>query len=195
MSPDDAARAGIFPRPTRRWLPRHFSVGVGGAASTDPGRGTTYSPTFGGAFDASLIGYVTPRVAWRAEAFVHLHDRSKTSESGLLADAPQPPCVNGACEDPRRETARRTSGASLGLEYHPMRGRTGVYGVAMLGMAGSNSYGDAGRCAGFAPSVGLGVLAPLSTKLDGFAVEARWRRVPTVLGAVNAGVLSLQLRF
>ncbi len=180
---------------TRRWMPRHFALGVGGVATSSPGRGTTYSPTFGGAFDASAIGYLTSSLAWRAEGFIHLHDRSVASETGILADAGDGHCAGAGCTTEPRETSRRTTGLGFGIEHHPMRGRVGVYTVAMLGAAGTNSYGDAGRCLGFAPSVGVGLLAPLSNGLDGFAVEARWRRVPTALGAVNAGVLSLSLRF
>ncbi len=193
--PAGTPATGFPPLPSHRWLPRVFSIGVGGVATSAPGGGTSYSPALGGAFDASAIGYVTPRVAWRVEAFLHLHDRSLASEPALLADAPERTCSGGRCEDELRETARRTSGASLGLEYHPMRGHVGVYGVAMLGVAGSSSFGEGGRCHGFAPSLGLGLLAPMSAGLDGFALEARWRRVPTVLGVVNAAVLSLELRF
>ncbi len=180
---------------TRQWMPRHFTLGVGGVATSAPGRGTTYSPTFGGAFDASAIGYLTRSLAWRAEGFVHLHDRSVASETGILSEAGTDHCTGAGCTNEPRETSRRSTGFGIGLEHHPMRGRVGVYTVAMLGVAGTNSYGDAGRCMGFAPSVGVGLLAPLSNGLDGFALEARWRRVPTALGAVNAGVLSLSLRF
>ncbi len=192
-SGDLSAQANETPK--RRWLPRHVSLGVGGVATSAPGRGTTYSPSVGGAFDVSAIGVVTSKVAWRVEGFMHLQDRSVASERGLLAKPLADACTGAECVHEPRETARRTSGFSAGLEYHPMKGRIGVYSVAMLGFAGSNSYGDAGRCLGFAPSVGLGVLAPLNAGLDGFAVEARWRRVPTALGAVNAGVVSLALRF
>jgi hypothetical protein len=168
---------------------------VGGVATSSPGRGTTYSPSLGGAFELAAIGQLTHKLAWRAETFVHLHDRSVASETGLLASPPADPCVGPRCTSERRETSRRTSGGSIGVEYHPVRGRVGVYSIATLGVAGSNSYGDAGRCLGFAPSFGLGLLAPLATGLDGFAIEARWRRVPTAIGAVNAGVMSLVLRF
>ncbi len=184
--------------PSRRWIPRHVSLGVGGVATSSPGGGTTYAPSVGGAFDIAAIGYVNATIAWRVEGFVHLHDRSVTSEAGLLnasRDASGDACAVGACEPAPRETARRTTGVGLGVEYHPMRGRVGVYTIAMLGAAGTNSFGDAGRCLGFAPSAGIGVLAPLSAGLDGFAVEARWRRVPTPIGAVNAGGLSFVLRF
>jgi hypothetical protein len=140
-----------------------------------------------------MIGYITPKVAWRAEGFLYLHDRSVASETGLLADAL--PCPAGNCAREPRETSRRSVGFGVGVEHHPMRGRVGVYTVAMLGAAGTNSMGEAGKCLGFAPSLGVGLLAPMSAKLDGFAVEARWRRVPTVLGSVNAGSLSLVLRF
>lgn len=198
LAPDSAApraAASITHIPPRRWLPRHVAIGVGGVATSPPGRGTTYSPAVGGAFDVAAIGYLTARVAWRAEGFLHLHDRSVASEPVLLANDPPPPCTGSACDHEPRETARRTTGAALGLEYHPMRGRVGVYGLMTIGVAGTDSYGDAGRGIGAAPSAGIGLLAPLSAGLDGFAVEARWRRVPTVLGAVNAGVLSLVLRF
>lgn len=181
--------------PTHRWMPRHVSLGVGGVATSAPGRGTTYSPSVGGAFDVSAIGLLTSKLAWRVEGFVHLQDRSVASERGLLAQPAPESCTGAGCSDEPREMARRTSGFSAGIEHHPMKGRIGLYSVAMLGVASSNSFGDAGRCLGFAPSVGVGVLAPLNTGLDGFAVEARWRRVPTVLGAVNAGVISLSLRF
>lgn len=179
--------------PAKRWVPRHLSLGVGGVATSSPDRGTTYSPTLGGSFDAALIGYITPKVAWRAEGFVYLQDRSVASETGLLADAL--PCPDNNCAREPRETSRRSGGFGVGIEHHPMRGRVGVYTVAMLGVAGTNSMGEAGKVLGFAPSLGVGLLAPMSAKLDGFAVEARWRRVPTVLGAVNAGSLSLVLRF
>jgi hypothetical protein len=201
VSPDSsAARAELHGRmalPARRWIPRHFSIGVGGVATSAPRQGTTYSPVLGGAFDASAIGHLTPSVAWRVEGFLHLHDRSVASEPELLAapSANRDACAGVSCGDEPRETSRRTSGAAIGLEYHPMRGRVGVYGVAMLGMAGSNSFGDAGRCHGFTPSAGLGLLVPMATDLDGFAVETRWRRIPTAVGAVNAAVVSLQLRF
>jgi len=190
----EAHRAASRAMPTRRWIPRHVSIGVGGVATSSPGQGTTYAPILGGAFDVGAIGYVAPTLAWRAEGFLHLHDRSVTSEAGLLA-SPNPNCAEGACAAIPRETARRTSGMGLGIEYHPMRGRVGVYTVAMLGAAGTNSFGNAGRSFGFAPSAGIGVLAPLSTGLDGFAIEARWRRVPTPIGAINAGALSFVLRF
>ncbi len=186
-----AHRAASRTVPTRRWIPRHVSIGVGGVATSPPGRGATYAPNIGGAFDVGAIGYVTPTLAWRAEAFLHLHDRSVTSEAGLLASQ----CVEGDCAAVPRETARRSSGMGLGIEYHPMRGRVGVYTVAVLGAAGTNSFGNAGRSFGFAPSAGIGILAPLSTGLDGFAIEGRWRRVPTPIGAVNAGALSFVLRF
>ncbi len=179
----------------RRWMPRHLSLSVGGVATSPPGRGTTYSPVVGGAFDLAAIGYLTRTVTWRAEGFVHLHDRDVASEQVLMESDPDNDCIGTECTDRRTETARRTTGFGVGVEYHPMRGRVGVYTLAMLGAAGSNSYGDAGRCLGFAPSLGVGVLAPLSAGLDGFALEARWRRVPTVLGAVSAGVLSFSLRF
>ncbi len=179
--------------PARRWIPQHLSIGVGGVATTSPGRGTTYTPTLGGSFDAAMIGYITPKLAWRAEGFLYLHDRSVASETGLLADAL--PCPDDNCVREPRETSRRSVGFGVGVEHHPMRGRVGVYTVAMLGAAGTNSMGEAGKCLGFAPSLGVGLLAPMSARLDGFAVEARWRRVPTVLGAVNAGSLSLVLRF
>ncbi len=181
--------------PSRRWMPRHVSLGVGGVATSAPGRGTTYSPSVGGAFDISAIGVLTSSVAWRAEGFVHLQDRSVASERGLLAEPSTDSCTDAQCRSEPREMARRTSGFSLGVEHHPMKGRIGLYSVAMLGVASSNSFGDAGRCLGFSPSLGAGVLVPLSAGLDGFALEARWRRVPTALGAVNAGVMSLSLRF
>lgn len=187
-------RAASLAVPARRWIPRHVSLGVGGVATSSPDQGTTYAPSLGGAFDVAAIGYLTATIAWRAEGFVHLHDRSITSEAGLLS-APGDACPIGTCGQQPRETARRTTGMGLGIEYHPMRGRVGVYTVAMLGAAGTNSFGDAGRCLGFAPSAGIGVLAPLSAGLDGFAVEARWRRVPTPIGAVSAGALSFVLRF
>jgi len=180
--------------PTRRWIPRHVSLGVGGVATSAPGQGRTYAPSVGGAFDVAAIGYLTATVAWRAEGFLHLHDRSVNSEVGLLAE-PRDVCPQGICLPEPRETARRTTGMGLGVEYHPMRGRVGLYTVAMLGVAGTNSFGDAGRCLGFAPSAGIGALVPLSAGLDGFAVEARWRRVPTAIGAVNAAALSFVLRF
>ncbi len=180
---------------TRRWLPKHVSLGVGGVATSAPGRGTTYSPALGGAFDVSAIGLVTRKVAWRVEGFLHLHDRSVASERGLLSQPAADVCTGSQCTSEPRETSRRTSGLSVGLEHHPMKGRVGLYSVAMLGVAGSNSFGDAGHCLGFAPSFGVGILAPLSDGLDGFAVETRWRRVPTVLGAVNAAVISFSLRF
>lgn len=187
-------RAASRAVPTRRWIPRHVSLGVGGVATSAPGEGTTYAPSFGGAFEVAAIGYITATLAWRAEGFLHLHDRSVISEAGLLASSIDV-CAVGACAPQRRETARRTSGIAAGIEYHPMRGRVGVYTVAMLGAAGTNSFGSAGRCLGITPSAGVGVLAPLSAGLDGFAVEARWRRVPTPIGAVNAGALSFVLRF
>lgn len=189
-----AARAKSFV-PDKRWLPRVFTIGVGGVASSPPGSGTSYSPVLGGAFAASAIGYLTPHTAWRVEGFLHLHDRAIASEPALLADEPERTCSGGVCHDELRETSRRTSGGSVGVEYHPMRGHVGVYGVAMLGLARSSSLGDAGDRLGFAPSVGLGVLAPMSAGIDGFAMEARWRRIPTALGVVNAAVLSLELRF
>ncbi len=189
----DARDADMRSMPARRWIPQHLSIGVGGVATSSPDRGTTYTPTLGGSFDAAMIGYLTPKLAWRAEGFLYLHDRSVASETGILSDAL--PCPAGNCTREPRETSRRSVGFGVGIEHHPMRGRVGVYTVAMLGAAGTNSMGEAGKCLGFAPSLGVGLLAPMSTKLDGFAVEARWRRVPTVLGAVNAGSLSLVLRF
>lgn len=191
------ARPRVFALPTRRWMPRHISLGVGGVATSTPVRGTTYSPTMGGMFDLSLIGYLTPRVTWRAEGFLHLHDRSRASETALLAEPAEgrTPCNTAECTENPRETSRRSSGGALGVEYHPMRGGFGVYGVALLGVARSNSSGEAGDQLGLAPSAGIGVLAPMSAGLDGFAVELRWRRIPTALGAVNAAVASLQLRF
>lgn len=191
----DVAPNGLPAIPARRWLPRVFSIGVGGVASSPPGHGTSYSPVLGGAFDASAIGYLTQRTAWRVEAFLHLHDRDLASEPALLADAPQRQCSGGPCVDDLRETARRSSGGSVGLEFHPMRGHVGVYGVAMLGLARSSSFGTAGDRHGFSPSVGIGLLAPMSAGIDGFAMETRWRRIPTALGVVNAAVLSLELRF
>ncbi len=191
---DASHRAASRAVPRRRWIPRHLSIGVGGVATSAPGHGTTDAPRIGGAFDVAAIGYVTATLAWRAEGFLHLHDRSVTSEAGILA-SPVDACPVGACLSQPRETARRSTGLGLGIEYHPMRGRIGVYTVAMLGAAGTDSFGSAGRCLGFAPSAGVGVLAPLSTGLDGFAIEARWRRVPTPIGAVNAGGLSFVLRF
>lgn len=200
-SPDSSTRAApvstgrrSFAAPTRRWLPRHVSLGVGGVATSAPGNGTTYSPTMGGVFDLSVIGYLTPRVTWRAEGFLHLHDRSRADETALLAEA-NPSCGSAACANDPRETSRRTSGGAFGVEYHPMRGTVGVYGVALLGLARSASSGEAGDELGLAPTLGIGLLAPMSAGLDGFALELRWRRIPTALGAVNAAVASLQLRF